>query len=325
MADIRDIDVRRIDATLLMVFLGCMRHRKATAVAEEMGLTQPAISHALKRLRSLYNDPLFLRRAHGLEPTALALQLEPMILQVVRLMSDTLTTQEEFDPATSKANLKIGAFDYELTTIVPDLIAHLRHVSPGISLQAYPLTNRDALEALVDGQIDMAIGYFELPPHSQDIFVTEALLNERYVVAAHAAHPIFAQPLTLESYATAEHLLVSPFGPMKTMVDYAVQVRGHQRLVRTTVPTLFSGMSVIEQTDLVVTVPERLAARFADRFNLVYKPLPFSGGTFQLHLVRHVRDAQNTVQSWLAQELKNVVTEAGLRLEHGETAPPFAP
>ena len=257
---------------------------------------------------------LFLRRAHGLEPTALALQLEPMILQVVRLMSDTLTTQEEFDPATSKANMKIGAFDYEPTTIIPDLIAQLHHVSPGIALQAYPLTNHDALEALVDGQIDMAMGYFEFSPQSQDIFVTEALLSERYVVAAHGAHPIFSQPLTLESYTAVQHLLVSPFGPMKTMVDYAVQVRGHQRLVRTNVPTLFSGLSVIEQTDLVVTVPERLAARFADRFNLVYKPLPFPGGAFKLHLVRHVRDAQNTVQSWLVQELKNVVKDASIRL-----------
>ena len=98
MSDINQIDLRLVDTTILLVFLGAMRHRKATLVAEEMGLTQPAVSHALKRLRNLYNDPLFLRRAHGLEPTALALELEPKIREIVRKISETLAGPDAFDP-----------------------------------------------------------------------------------------------------------------------------------------------------------------------------------------------------------------------------------
>ena len=98
MRDINQIDIRLIDTTILLVFLATMRHRKATAVAHEMGLTQPAVSHALKRLRNLYDDPLFLRRAHGLEPTALARELEPKVRRIVRLISETLEGSEEFDP-----------------------------------------------------------------------------------------------------------------------------------------------------------------------------------------------------------------------------------
>ncbi len=307
MSDIREIDIRLVDATILMVFLGCMRHRKATAVAREMGLTQPAVSHALKRLRALYDDPLFLRRAHGLEPTALARELEPRIRRIVRLISETLSEQAEFDPTKSKVNLKIGAFDYELTTILPDLIADLREVSPGIGIHAYPLANRDALDALVDARIDMAIGYFDFPANSGETFVADELVTERYVVAARSNHALFAEELSLERVASAEHLLVSPFGPVRNMVDHALQLKGHRRNVRTTVPSLFAALSIIERSDLVVTLPERVAARNAKRYNLAHKPLPFEGGEFKLHAVRHVRDAQSALQIWLVEQLKALI------------------
>ena len=130
MRDINQIDIRLIDTTILLVFLATMRHRKATAIAHEMGLTQPAVSHALKRLRNLYDDPLFLRRAHGLEPTALARELEPKVRRIVRLISETLEGSEEFDPKTVVTSLRIGAFDYELTGIIPQLVTELSRVSP---------------------------------------------------------------------------------------------------------------------------------------------------------------------------------------------------
>ena len=96
MTDINDINIRLIDSTMLLVFLRTMRHKKATAVAKEMGLTQPAVSHALKRLRILFKDPLFLRRAHGLEPTALARELEPKVENIIRLISQTIKGSEQF-------------------------------------------------------------------------------------------------------------------------------------------------------------------------------------------------------------------------------------
>ena len=307
MTDIREIDLRLLDATLLMVFLGCMRHRKATAVAREMGLTQPAVSHALKRLRSLYGDPLFLRRAHGLEPTALARELEPKIRRIVRLMSETLSEQSSFDPVKSRVNLRVGTFDYELTTILPDLIADLRKAGPGIAVHAYPLANRDALDALVDARIDLALGYFDFPPNSEDAFVADELFTETYVVAARNAHPLFSGFLTPQRFAAADHLLVSPFGPVRNMVDHTLQTRDLRRNVQVTVPSLFAAISIIEKSGLVVTLPERVAARNAVRFNLAYKPLPFEDSTFKLHLVRHVRDAQSALHLWLAEQLRALI------------------
>lgn len=304
MRDINEVDLRLVDTTILLVFLGCMRHRKATAVAREMGLTQPAVSHALKRLRSLYDDPLFLRRAHGLEPTALARELEPKIRRIVRLISETLSEEEAFDPTRSKVNLKIGAFDYELTSILPDLIAGLKTVGPGIGVHAYPLANRDALEALVDARIDLAIGYFDFPANSDDVFRAEELFAERYVVAARKNNDLFLREISLRRFASAEHLLVSPFGPARNMVDHVLQLQGYRRNVQTTVPSLFAALSIIERSDLVVTLPERVAAANAERFNLAYLPLPIDGGRFKVHAVRHARDAESALHLWLLQQLK---------------------
>lgn len=308
MRDINQIDIRLLDTTILLVFLGTMRHRKATAVAHEMGLTQPAVSHALKRLRNLYDDPLFLRRAHGLEPTALARELEPKVRRIVRLISETLESEDEFDPSAAVTNLRIGAFDYELSGIIPQLVAELRTVSPNISVHAFPLHNLEALDALVQGQIDLSIGYFDFPIRSEHAFVADVLCSENYVLAGRRDHPMLNDDLTLERISEASHLLISPYGPIRNLLDHALHLHGYKRKIQTVVPSLFSALSIVESSDLVVTLPKRVAQNNARRFKIAYKPLPIEGGEFQLHVVRHIRDAANPLHIWLLERLREVVS-----------------
>ena len=309
MRDINQVDLRLVDTTILLVFLGAMRHRQATAVAREMGLTQPAVSHALKRLRNLYDDPLFLRRAHGLEPTALAHELEPKVRRIVRLISETLQGSEAFLPATATTTLKIGAFDYELTGIIPELVAKLRTASPNINVHAFPLQNLEALEAMVQGQIDLSIGYFDFPPNREASFVAEELYSEHYVLAGRRDHPLLSQDPTLDAIAQAHHLLISPYGPNRNLVDHALHLQGLKRNIQTVVPSLFAALSIIENSDFVVTLPSRVASNNAHRFNIVHKPLPIDGGSFQLHAVRHIRDASNPLHIWLLEKLRTIVAD----------------
>lgn len=309
MRDINDIDLRLIDTTILLVFLGTMRHRQATAVAREMGLTQPAVSHALKRLRNLYGDPLFLRRAHGLEPTALAHELEPKVRRIVRLLSETLQGPVDFNPGSASADLRIGAFDYELTSIIPKLVADLRTDSPNINIHAFPLHNNDALDAMVQGQIDLSVGYFDFPASSETSFVAETLYAEDYVLAGRHDHPLLAHELTLDEITRANHLLISPYGPNRNLVDHALHLQGRKRTIKTIVPSLFAALSIVENSDLVVTLPSRVARNNAARFNLTHKPLPIQGGTFQIHAVRHIRDARNPLHLWLLEQLRSVVID----------------
>ncbi len=309
MSDINQIDLRLVDTTILLVFLGAMRHRQATAVAREMGLTQPAVSHALKRLRKLYDDPLFLRRAHGLEPTALAHELEPKVRRIVRLISQTLEGADEFEPSSTSTDLKIGAFDYELTGVIPPLVAKLRKVSPGINIHAFSLFNDEALEALTQGRIDLAIGYFDFPAKSENHFVSEELFSEDYVLVGRKGHPLLEEDLTFERIARANHLLISPHGPTRNLVDQALQLQGLRRNIQTIVPSLFSALSIVESSDLVMTLPKRAANNNIRRFDISHRPLPIAGGIFKLHAVRHIRDANSPLHIWLITQLIEVVSD----------------
>ena len=309
MSDINQIDLRLVDTTILLVFLGAMRHRKATLVAQEMGLTQPAVSHALKRLRNLYNDPLFLRRAHGLEPTALALELEPKIREIVRKISETLAGPDAFDPLSASIDLRLGAFDYELTSILPLLVARLHRISPGVRIHAFPLHNQEALEAVKASQVDLAIGYFDFPATADRSFLSEKLYTENYVLAGRREHPLLTEDLTTERMSRARYLQISPYGPIQNLVDHALQLKGYSRSVHTVVPSLFSALSIVESSDLLVTLPRRVADVNTHKFGITYRPLPMSGGEFPIHAVRHTRDASNPLHFWLVEQLHEVTAQ----------------
>lgn len=309
MRDINEIDIRLVDTTILMVFLSAMRYRKATAVAKEMGLTQPAVSHALNRLRVIFGDRLFLRRAHGLEPTALAHELEPKVRKIVSLISETLKGFEEFDPNTIATDLRIGAFDYELAGIVPQLITKLQNMGPNINVHAFPLQNEQALEAMAQGQIDVSIGYFDFSPQASKSFIAETLYKEDYVLAGRRGHPVFSKPLTLKSISAENHLLISPYGPIRNLVDHALLLKGMKRNIQTVVPSLFSALAILETSDLVATIPARVARANGPKFKITHRPLPIQGGTFQIHAVRHIRDLANPLHLWLMERLRELVIE----------------
>ncbi len=308
MTDINDIDIRLLDGTVLLVFLGLMRHRKATLVAEEMGLTQPAISHGLKRLRMLYGDPLFLRKAQGLEPTALARNLEPKIRRAVRTLSESLAEPSEFDPSSSEISLRIAGFDYELATLVPRMIAYAAGVGPKISINSLTLSSEEALNALIQSRIDLAIGFFETLP-SRDpsgSFCSEDLYVEEYVVTGRRDHPLFRRGVDTRGYVDAPHLLVTPSGVVKGTVDFALDARGLHRNVHATVPLFFPALSVLEHSDMIATLPRKVAETHAGRFNLRFEPLPFDSPYFSVRAVWHRRDADSRVHAWLIDMLKSI-------------------
>ena len=309
MTDINYINIILIDSTMILVFIRTMRHKKATAVAKEMGLTQPAVSHALKRLRILFKDPLFLRRAHGLEPTALARELEPKVENIIRLISQTIEGSEQFFPNSATTDLRIGAFDYELTNIIPKLVAKLRLVSPNINIHAFPLHSDGAIHALSQGQIDLSIGYFNFPTRGRKTYIAEKLHSEHYVLAARRGHSIFKGKLTLEKIAKEKHLLISPYGRIKNLLDHALDLQGLKIDIQTIVPSLFPALSILENSDLVVTLPKRVAEDNGQKFDIAHRDLPIEGGEFQIHAVRHVRDAKSPLHLWLLKILRELVTQ----------------
>lgn len=303
MTDLTETKLRRLDLTTLLVFERLMRLRKSTAVADELGLTPPAISHALKRLRGVFDDELFLRRPHGLEPTAYAVMLEPRMRRAIEELRQALSTPAAFDPAVVEGVIRIGAFDYELSTLVPAFIAHIADHAPGVRIVARALGRDQALNALIDGQLDLAIGYFWNAPKT---FLLSKLYTEGYAVVARVRDPLACKPLTLARYCAADHVLVSPAGDLAGIVDAALRDLGRTRRVICATPLFLPALAIVKDTGALATVPKRLAERFAHAFGLKVLKLPFAVRTFDVSIARHARDARNPLHDWLAQALTAV-------------------
>ena len=305
--NIDEIELRRLDLTVLLVFTNLMRLRKASDVAEHMGLTQSSISHSIKRLRETFGDPLFLRTPKGMEPTAIALGLEPRIRSVVETLSQAISAPVIFDPASSTETLRLGAFDNEMTTLVPRFLQVVRSDAPGMRVSILPLGRRPAVDALEQGDIDLALGFaWSLPRNIKQV----TLFEESYSVVLRQGHPLAQAQMTLEAYVSAEHLIVSPRGDHRGIVDDALEKFGNMRQVTTAVPQFLPALSIVATTDLIATMPSRLVATQAGRYQLVSCPPPIEIRPFTVSAMHHERNSNNPMHQWAISALSEIANDA---------------
>ncbi|MCX7302531.1 MAG: LysR substrate-binding domain-containing protein [Rhodobacterales bacterium] len=309
MTDFSNVELRRLDLTLLLVFLGLLHHRKATRVAADLGLTQSAVSQALKRLRQIFGDELFLRRPHGLDPTAVALALEAPVRAAVEALRGVLGGFRTFDPATAEGVIRIAALDSEQAGLVPGLVGALAAAAPGLQLAVLPLARAAAMEALAAGQIDIALGFFWDLPES---LIAMRLYEQRFLVVGRLG-VIGDGPITLARYAALPHVLVSPGGDLRGVVDEALASEGLTRRVIAAVPQFFPALVTVAQTDSIVSIPDRLARRYAPILGLraVEPPLPLRA--FWVSALRHRRNARDGRILWMLDLIDRVAKGADAR------------
>jgi DNA-binding transcriptional LysR family regulator len=300
MNDISDMQLRRLDPTLLLLFLGLMRRRKATDAARDLGLTQSAASQGLARLRDVFGDPLFLRRPHGMEPTALAIGLEAPIRAAVEALRGALGTAERFDPATARRVLRVSALDSDQATLLPALARACAREAPGIKLVALPLARRAAEEALRAGEIDLALGLFARAP--EDLIAME--LSRQSFSSAGPPDVIGEGPLTLRRFIEAAHVLVSPAGDLTGVVDEALAKLGAERRVVASVPHFFTGLAIAAEAGCLITLPSSFAARHAPSFGLAVRAPPVELSGFHVTALRHPRSARDGAVDWALDRLR---------------------
>ena len=296
--DIDKNNIRRLDFSLLIVFDELVRHGRTTVVAERLGLSQSAISHALTRLRMLFDDPLFSRRPDGLTPTRRALELAPKIRDLMHLTQDVVGGTWVFDAATSDRLFKMAANDLVSTLFGPPLLAKLAAEAPKAGLTTRFAVGWAAMDALRKNEIDVAVGRFYQVP---DEFESRLLFQENFAVVARAGHPTIGGSLDLPTYIALDHLLVSFTGKLTGVVDDALDRQGLKRRVLASVPMFLAALAAVAASDLIATVPVRLAQRFGAAFGLQVLPAPLAIESFPVSLIRLVSARSDLGAGWLAE------------------------
>jgi DNA-binding transcriptional LysR family regulator len=300
------IEPSSIDLNLLSVFQEVYRERQISAAARRLGLTQSAVSNALARLRRTFGDELFVRTAHGMQPTPLAQQMAEPIGAAMVQVALALSQRSRFDPATSGRRFTLAMTDVGEVYFMPVLIERCRTVAPNVeiaSIRANGLTLKDDMET---GRVDLAIGAFE---DVSEALYHRALFRQPFVSMFRKDHPLAKGKVDLERFVAAPHLIVdaaqSPYDRINGLLEKAGVTAG----ARFRVPHFTAVPYIVSTSELVVTVPQKLAESAASPFGLKWIEPPLALPTLQTNVFWHRRFNHDPGIQWLRGLIADVFAE----------------
>jgi DNA-binding transcriptional LysR family regulator len=300
MLSITNMNIRNLDLNLLRVFDAVLRGRSVTAAAAQLGLTQPAVSNALARLRGVFGDALFVRTAQGMAPTPFARELAEPVRQALALLESALAHGPGFDPASSGRSFRFYMSDLGQIEFLPPLVERVQRVAPGVRLEAVALEVEDIAAALGSGALDLAVGF--LPGLGPPI-ERKALFRDPYLCLMRRDHPIRA--LTRKRFLEASHALVTYRGGHR-VVEEAMDRAGLARRVMLRLPHFTVAPMLLERTDLILTLPARVAHVFERRGRLktLPPPVPIPAADVAVHW--HERLDADAGNRWLREQLADL-------------------
>ncbi len=297
------MDLAGVDLNLLVVFDALMAERHVTRAGERIGLSQPAVSAALNRLRHLLKDDLFIRRSDGMQPTRKAQDLVVPLRQALIQIQAALEPQV-FDPSTAKRTFNLATNDFAASMLLPNLGARLSLEAPGIDLRVIYADDPLGMKLLDEDAVDLAIAPFE---HPQPQFERQHLLEPAgFLCVMRKGHPLSEIPLTLKTFAAAPQLLISRTGDASGFVDEILAEVGLKRRVAFTVPSFLLAPIMLAQTDYIAVLPRRLVEMFQQMTDLVAYEPPFPQRKFPLGMLWHQRLTKDPGHIWLRNTLAEV-------------------
>jgi len=300
------MELRDLDLNLLVVFNQLLRDRKVSAAAHSLGLTQPAVSNALKRLRLALQDELFVRTYQGMAPTPYAEQLAEPVALALHTLRDALNRQDGFDPATCERTFTLAMTDIGEIYFIPRLMDALARLAPNCSISTVRENPMSLSEDLQSGTVDLAVG---LLSHLQAGFFQRRLFHHRYVCMCRKDHPATLEPLTLERFCEYGHVRVVSANTGHGEVDALMAREGIQRSVRLEVPHFVAVGHILQRTDLLATVPERFAACCEAPFGLTSLPHPVALPEIAINLFWHAKYHKDPANRWLRQLMFEVFSD----------------
>ncbi|ELQ6250570.1 LysR family transcriptional regulator [Cronobacter sakazakii] len=300
MMNIMHPSLRRLDLNLLPVFDAIYRHRSVRKAADELAMSTSALSHALSRLRTTLNDPLFYREGHRMCPSVYATQLAPSIASALKFLNQELTPQPEFDPASSTECLQIAITDFTAFCIFPALMHQLQRDAPGLRFELRYLPHSPALNELLAGEMDLALG-FSAPEDIRHAELDEiSWLEDDYVVISSARR---AQ-LTFEDYLAARHVVVTPWNEKQGVLDSHLEKMGYTRHIALKTPSMLGAPFIVAESDLLMALPRFAAQKLLPATDLRIFELPFEVPSFEVKIYSHQRSGKRGATDWLKRVLQ---------------------
>jgi DNA-binding transcriptional LysR family regulator len=283
-----------LDLGLLRALDALLRERHVTRAARRLGLTQSAMSHSLRRLREVFDDPLFLRAPRGVSPTPRAAQLAEPLERVLAELERLTQRPEAFDPARLERRFGLGTTDYLDVVLLPVLLARLQAAAPRVDLdvRAVPVDLDGALEEGLD------LGFGVQPRHGARV-MQQRLFEDRLLCLARRGHPAAARRLTMARFAALSHVQIAPRGHPGGAVDEALGREGLERRVAVRVGSFLAAPLLVAQSDLVLTAPERLARIWVRMLPLEILEPPMTLPRFAVYQVWHERRHRDPAHAWL--------------------------
>ncbi|MBD1551148.1 LysR family transcriptional regulator [Pseudomonas typographi] len=291
-------DLRRVDLNLLIVFETLMHERSVTRAAEKLFLGQPAISAALSRLRTLFDDPLFVRTGRSMEPTARAIEIGALLTPALDSISTAVSRAAEFDPATSTTVFRVGLSDDVEFALLPQLLKRLRAEAPGIVL-VVRRTNYILMPALLaSGEISVGVSYTnELPANAK----RKVLRRSKPIVLRADSIP---GSIGLDAFCSRPHALVSFAGDLAGFIDEELEKVGRKRHVVLAVPQ-FNGLgTLLAGTDIIAMVPDYTAESLIAAGGLRAQEVPLPVRSFELHMAWRGSQDNDPAERWLRSRLQ---------------------
>lgn len=295
-----------LDLNLLVAFEALMETRSASRAAEQLNLSQPAISAALGRLRDFFGDPILVSHGKRMLPTSYAEALRAQVRECLRQAEALIATSATFDPATSQRTFRIVASDYLLAAVMTPLIRSLSKEAPGVCLEAVLPGVRSTID-LDEGKIDLL-----LTPEGfvSSAHATEFLFEEDYVLVGCRDNPLLRTPITEDEFFSAGHVAVAIGGvPTISFSDANIAKRMKDRRIEVVVPSFTLAVWMVLGTERLAVMHERLARTMANHFELAIQPMPFPVPKLRELAQFHTARAADEGLRWLRQRLREMAEQ----------------
>lgn len=287
-----------LDFKLLSVFQTLMEQRQVSAAANQLGLGQPSVSRALTKLRDHFDDPLFVRTQHSMEPTPRAIELAPSIEEMLDLYDKKLSTGTSFDPATSKRAFHIAASEVGHVLLFSRLLEKVSEVAPNVQLHAVPLGLQALIRELESGETAMAFGPY---PKLYAGIHERTLYRERYVCLVRSDHPTIGEKLTMKQFEAAQHIIISAQGKghHHEQVESQLKKKCASNQIKLVTHNFMTAAQLAEKSDCIVTLPTGAvqALDYRERLRILNPPLKLS--SYDIKLYWHERYHRDPAHKWM--------------------------